>query len=29
MKAKEYCDKKNSEYNDENIHFLYNEYQVE
>lgn len=28
-KAKEYCDIKNSKHHDTNIHYFYNEYQVE
>ncbi len=28
-KAKEYCDRENSKHHDTNIHYFYNEYQVE
>lgn len=28
-KAKEYCDRKNNKYHDPNIHYFYNEHQVE
>jgi hypothetical protein len=28
-KAKEYCDRENDKHHDTNIHYFYNEYQVE